>query len=319
MSDLRIRANKAVEEIGKSLVALVGSQKTDGVILGLSGGLDSSVLAALAVRALGSECVSVVYLHDRDSDQTIAGNARLVASALKLDLETFDITEEMAKGGTYKPAFIQLLRISPLVARLSTRIYRTVCGESPFKSTLRVGRGEVLSPWYKRLLFDLTMRHVDSGFSQRHCFRRSVLERLAKQRNLTLVGAANRSECEVGWFVKDGVDDLPFQPMTGLFKTQVRQLAEMLALPGPVRTQAPSPDMAKGVTDEFGIGHQYRDVDIVIDAIDRAAPEAEIIELGIAKEEIADIRDLMALSDWKRTSPHQEPPVSGRFGSEMRY
>ena len=78
------------------------------------------------------------------------------------------------------------------------------------------------------------------------------MERLAKERNLSLIGAANLSECEVGWFVKDGIDDLPVQPMAGLYKTQVRQLAKTLDLPEPVRTQLPSPDMAKGVTDEFG-------------------------------------------------------------------
>ena len=99
MSDLIINADQAIQEISKYLAEIVDRDHSDGVILGLSGGLDLSVLSALAVRALGSEAVSVVYLYDRDSDPVIANNARLMADFLGLKLEVMDITEEMAKTG----------------------------------------------------------------------------------------------------------------------------------------------------------------------------------------------------------------------------
>lgn len=225
MSDLRIDTDQAIDDISKYLVGIVNRDHSDRLILGLSGGLDSSVLAALAVRALGSEAVSVVYLYDRDSDSDIASNARLVADSLGLKLEVMDITEDMSKLGIYAPIFMKLLRLSTIVARVSSGTYKVICGETPFRSTLRVGGGEALTPWYKRLMFNLTRHHVDNGFTHRHVFRRAIVERLAEERNLSLIGTANLSECEVGWFVKDGIDDLPVQPMTGLFKTQVRQLA----------------------------------------------------------------------------------------------
>ncbi len=318
MPDLKIDADKAIEEISRYLVAKVAHDRTKGVILGLSGGLDSAVLAALAVRALGARAVSVVYLFDLDSDAQIANHARLMAEHLGLTLEVVDITEDMARLGVYAPLFLKLLRLSRMVARFSAGTYKLICGESPFRSTLRVGKGETLRPWYKRLMFNLTMRHVDHGFTRRHVFRRIMLERMARDRNLTLIGAANRSECEVGWFVKDGIDDLPVQPMTGLLKTQVRQLAEALDPPEPVRTQMPSPDMAKGVTDEFGIDHTYQVVDMVIDGIDQGLSDAAIAGTGISRQDIADIRALMHLSSWKRQSQHEPPPVSGRFGSGLR-
>lgn len=318
MLDLTIDAEAAIEAICRDIATRVEHEGTDGVVFGLSGGLDSSVLAALAVKALGPERVKVVYLFDRDSDRTIAANATLMAKTLGLRLEVFDITEEMNRRGVYRPLFIRLLRLSRLVAKISSGSYRIICGESPFKSTLRVGGGETLRPWYKRVMFGLSMHHVDVGFAERHKHRRDVLENLARDRNLTLIGAANMSEFELGWFVKDGIDDLPVQPMTGLYKTQVRQLAEVLNLPEPVRSQLPSPDMANGVTDEFGIDHEYRDVDIVIDGFDRGMSDDEIAALGIRKAEIEDIRDLMALSHWKRQSPHETPPVSGRYASPLR-
>jgi NAD+ synthase len=315
---LEIETAKAKDAICDAISQRVVSKGASGAILGLSGGLDSSVLAALAVAALGPEKVIVIYLFDHDSDTSIAENASLMAKHLGLELEVLDISGEMKKRGVYKPLFIKLLRISSLVAKLSAAGYRLICGETPFKSTLRVGRGEILRPWYKRLLFNMTMRHVDYGFAQRHTFRRTLLERLAAERNLVPVGAANMSECEVGWFVKDGIDDLPFQPMTGLYKTQVRQLAKELGLPSPVYTQLPSPDMAKGVTDEFGIGHDYQDVDVVIDGLDEGLSVEDIAAFGVSEKDIADIRDLMSLSDWKRQSPHDPPPVSGKLRGGIR-
>lgn len=318
MLDLRVNAPQAVEKISLYLKKIIERDNSRGVILGLSGGLDSCVLTALAVHALGPESVTVVYLFDRDSDPKIAQHARLMAKSLGLKLEETDISEDMAKRGVYASTFTKLLRLSDVVARLSAASYRLICGETPFKSTLRVGGGETLRPWYKRLMFNMTMRHLDVGFIQRHVFRRKILESIATERSLSPIGAANRSECEVGWFVKGGIDDLPVQPLTGLLKTQVRQLAEELGLPEPIRSQLPSPDMARGVTDEFGIGHEYSVVDIVIDALDRNFTVKQITELGIPQNVALDICDLMRLSEWKRMSPHEKPPVDGKYGSPLR-
>ncbi|PRY81515.1 asparagine synthase-related protein [Marivita geojedonensis] len=149
MRPLEIDADRAIEAICNAISEKVTRDMSEGVILGLSGGLDSSVLAALAVKALGAGKVTVVYLFDRDSDAGIGRNARLMAQHLGLELEILDISEEMKNSQVYKPLFIKLLRLSPLIAKLSAGSYRVICGESPFKSTLRVGRGEHLSPCTK--------------------------------------------------------------------------------------------------------------------------------------------------------------------------
>ncbi|RBI84314.1 NAD(+) synthase [Rhodosalinus halophilus] len=315
---LRIDTERAIAGIGDWLTAQRARQGSGGILLGLSGGLDSCVLAALAVRALGPDAVFAVYLSDRDSDPRIARHARDVAAGLGISLEIADITRAMQARRVYAPLFLKLLRLSSLVAPASTWFYRTICRENPFKSALRAGGGERLRPWYKRLIFDFSMRHVDESFQHRHIHRRALLEQMARERGLTLVGAANLSECRVGWFVKDGIDDLPLMPMAELYKTQVRDLAEALELPESVRAQRPSPDMARGVTDEFGIGHDYAVIDLVADALDRGDGPEQIAALGVARDEAEDIRDLMTLSEWKRQSPHEPAPVSGRFGSPLR-
>jgi NAD+ synthase len=289
-----------------------------GLLLGLSGGIDSSVLAALAVAAVGSSSVHAAYLYDRDSEETVRSNAMLIARHLGLQLSVSDISDEMRNHKIYKPLIMRVLVLSGTLNRAIQRSYTLICGETPFKSTLRVGSGEALQPWYKRFLFNMSERHVDRSYCERHAYRRILLEREAGEKHLTLIGAANRSEIEVGWFVKDGIDDLRIQPLAGLFKTQVRQMAETLELPGEVCRQKPSPDMTKGISDEFGFGHSYEVVDIVIDCLDRGLSDAEIIAKGIDKGELDEIRELRRLSSWKRLSAHEPPPVDGKFGSPIR-
>ncbi|MGR5133918.1 NAD(+) synthase [Vibrio alfacsensis] len=167
-------------------------------------------------------------------------------------------------------------------------------------------------------MFNHTIRHIDRGFSERHIYRRLVLTHRAQNENLTLIGAANLSEFEVGWFVKDGIDDLPIQPMTGLYKTQVWQLASYLNLPHEIQQQPPSPDMMFGITDEFGIGHSYRRLDSILDLIDQKKTDDEIFSLGVAESELRDIRELMLFSKWKRASEHEAPPVVGKIGGNVR-
>ena len=183
MPDLEIDAEQAIDALCQDIARHVELEGTEGAVLGLSGGLDSSVLAALAVKALGSDRVTLIYLFDRDSDRAIAANAELMAEHLDVPLEGgWTYPSEMRIRGVYKPLFIKLLRFSTIVAKVSSGSYRLICGETPFKTTLRVGLfGEVLRPWYKRLLFGMTMHHVDVGFSQRHKFRRAILERIAKR------------------------------------------------------------------------------------------------------------------------------------------
>lgn len=133
-----------------------------------------------------------------------------------------------------------------------------------------------------------------------------------------MIGAANLSELEVGWFVKGGIDDLPVQSMTGLYKTQVWQLADFLQLPDEIQSQLPSPDMIHGITDEFGIGHKYRKLDLILDLIRLKKTDDQIIDYGITKSELTDVRELMELSGWKRASDHIVPPVLGVAGGNVR-
>ncbi len=316
--NLTIDAPLAVQLIGSYLKNLVESQKSNGLLLGLSGGIDSSVLVTIAVKAVGKEYVHASFLFDRDSEKSSEKKARIMAQWLGIKLETADISPAMKKKKVYAPLIMKLVPYSSLFNRLIQHSYRFVNGEVPFKTSLKVGSRALERSWIKHLMYDFSIRHIDRGFSERHRYRRKVLEEKAKEENLTLIGAANRSEFSVGWFVKDGIDDLPIQPMTGLYKTQVWQLASYLGLPDEIQAQLASPDMMFGITDEFGIGHNYRQLDIILDMMEQKKTDEEIINYGISKRDIDDVRELTKFSEWKRESVHEEPPVQGGVGGNVR-
>ncbi|RTR33409.1 NAD(+) synthase [Shewanella atlantica] len=316
--NLTIDAQLTVQLIKAYLQELVKTQQSDGILLGLSGGIDSSVLLSIAVRAVGKDRVHASFLYDRDSEKESEKKALIMANWLDIGLDIFDISPAMKKKNIYDPLIMKLIPYSPLFNRLIQHSYRFINGEVPFKTSLKIGSNVGNGSWIKSLMYNFTIRHIDRGFAERHIYRRELLNTKATQENLILIGAANRSEFEVGWFVKDGVDDLPIQPMTGLYKTQVWQLASYLKLPDEIQNQLASPDMMFGITDEFGIGHNYRKLDVILDMMEREKTDEEMVNHGICKADIEDVRELMLYSEWKRNSLHETPPVQGGVNGNVR-
>ena len=152
----------------------------------------------------------------------------------------------------------------------------------------------------------------------RHIYRRKVLEGQAASNGWLLIGAANRTEWQVGWFVKDGIDDLSIQPIKGLYKTQVRQLAKHLQLPTGVIAQSPTPDMIKGITDEFALDMRYQKIDLALDHLDGDLTREEIAEAGCSEDEIQRVHEMNRLSSWKRGKRPMDPPVDGSSRGGLR-
>jgi NAD+ synthase len=298
-SPLRIDAKLEAENIQSHIRRLMEANSAECIIIGLSGGIDSAVLATLAVRAVGPGCVHPYYLYDRDSTKQSQARANLVAEWLGVELEFRDITPAMRKMKIYSPVVMKIIALSGSFNRyLNAKLNRLFYRAFPFIWTLRKGG---LSPGkVKGFFYDRTIGSVEAAFNTRHIYRRRFLEQESQKRNCLLLGAANRSELLVGWFVKGGIDDLPFSPMIGLYKTQVLQLAEYLNLPSEVQAQSPSPDMIKGVTDESAFGISYHTLDVILDCMDRRLSDQEILARGISKENLCLVRTMNKLSEWKR-------------------
>jgi NAD+ synthase len=318
LSSLEINEKKTVEILISYLKELQKSRSSSGILLGLSGGIDSAVLATLGALAIDKKNVHVSCLYDRDSGKESVDNANLMADWLGLKLDVQDITPAMEEKGVYAHSSVRVSALSAVFNRFFTRLYCLLFQESPFMSSLREGCNKFDHHTFRKQVYNLTVRHVIAGVEARHIYRRIILEEKARSMNLTLLGAANRTESMTGWFVKGGIDDLSVQPLIGLYKTQIRQLARYLGLPERIQTQPPSPDMIKGITDEFGIRMNYDRLDLVLDYLDRGLAEDEIIAKGITEKELYHVRELNRLSAWKRGTYHFIPPVDGGPGGGIR-
>jgi NAD+ synthase len=288
---LIIDAKAECEKIEDYIRQFFNSSGAGGILIGLSGGVDSAVLAALAARAIGKDKVFAYYLYDRDSSKQSKANAELIAGQLGIKLESEDITEVMRQMKIYSPAAMKLVSLSGAVNSLLNRIMPR---GKWFIYTLQKDK-------YKNsLLYQATVGAIETAFYARHVYRRQFLEKKAKQGNFLLIGAANRSELLTGWFVKGGIDDLSFSPLTALYKTQVFQLAEYLNIPQQICSQRPSPDMMKGITDEAGLGIRYDILDIILYGIDNGLSDEQIISEGISIKDLRLVKTLHRLSQWKR-------------------
>ena len=313
---LRVDEERAVGQLESYIQHVTFSHGARGVLIGLSGGVDSALLATVIVRALGPEAVHALFLGDRDSDKDSMHKARLVADWLGLKLESQDISDEMRRRGVYASPIMRMISVSGLANRVMCRLYRLMYRETCFMSTLREGWARPQTAGKR--LYDLTVGRVETAFNARHMYRREVIENRARTDNLLPLGAANRTEFLTGWFVKGGIDDLPLQPLIGLYKTQVRQLASYLGLPDEVTRQRPSPDMMRGLTDEDAIGLSYGTLDVILDGVESGLPDERLLVSGPTRRQIALVREVNRLSGWKRGTIHAGFPVDGAAGGDLR-
>ncbi len=290
----------------------VADYHRDGVCIGISGGLDSAVAVTLARRAMDDP--SKIYglnLFDRDSQPRFRQYARQLAEKLGINFETQDISSPAQALGAYRRPimrFVTFSRMNRFVLTLYQRVCSFVVGENFYFMNVGERRSD------KRLrrkivgVFPWILGSIFGSFEVRHTLRKEILEDYATQRNLLLIGAANRTEAFIGWFVPNGVDDLPIEPIMGLYKSQVFQLARFLDIPREILEESPTPDMVKGLADEDIIGYPYEKLDKVAYMIEHGLSKDIALDNGITPKEFKSIEMLNRLTYRKRESQHEFPP-----------
>jgi len=298
---LALRAEQAIERIAEYIRDLRAQSETQWVVVGLSGGIDSALLAALAVRALGKDAVRSLYLPDRHSDRAYARSARAVADALGITLQTINIEPFLRNRGIYSSWFLRFASVSARLNRVVLQCQRRARGE---KSVLLPGRHA-----------DRKRARAGRGglahLGERHKQRRVLLEQKAQSERSQLIGAGNRTESLIGFFLPGGADDLPIQPLTGLYKTQVRQLARYLALPERLLAQPPSPDLVRGITDELMIGLPYAKVDLALDHLEGGVTAEQLAAAGVSPDDVRQVGAMNSAALGKHTAEMEPPPVDG--------
>jgi len=279
----------------------------DGVILGLSGGLDSAVVAALCKRAVCRERTLALMMPERDSGEEHIKDALNLSKELGIETRYIDLTPPLDALGIYR--WVPLSRV-PLTGRLrgyllgkAYRYYERKTGETPFSAGVAGLRGKEHRGF---------MSKRTAYYRSKHRMRMVLLYLHGELENRLVVGAANRTEVEIGYFVKHGCDDaVDVQPLLNLYKTQVRELAHYLGIPQKIIEKPPSPDVLPGIVDEEAIGIPYEQLDLVLLGLEQGWRIPEVAEaLGIPEKDVQVVKGLNEKSEHMRKIYSPEPPVS---------
>ena len=261
-------------EVSKKLETFIQKKVSElarnGIIIGLSGGLDSAVVAYLCVRAVGHKKVLAVVMPEKETAPRTIIDAKMLSLLLNIPLRTVNITPYLKKFGIYKllPGKYLPRFLKKKIVKKFYQVYGREAGESVFASSLDGLKGKKHTKWLAR---------SNAYYRIKHRIRMVVLYLMAELENRLVAGAANKTEFLIGFFVKHGGDDASdIMPIMSLYKTQVRQLAHSLGVPEEIIQKEPSPDIIPGITDEFALDVSYEELDLILLGLDKHLTHQEI-------------------------------------------
>ncbi len=310
---LAIDCAKVADEIADAIRAQVmGTLKRRGAVLGLSGGIDSSVVAALCARALGKERVLGIFMPERDSSDDALRLGRMLAETLGIESVLEDIGPAVRAAGCYTRQQEAIRTVFPEYGEgYKCKITLPSILESDrlnvFQLTIESPSGEQKSsrmplPAYLKLV-------AATNFKQR--IRKTMEYFHADARNYAVAGTPNRLEYDQGFFVKQGDGAADFKPIAHLYKTQVYALAEYLGVPAEIRARPPTTDtysMAQ-TQEEFFFALPYDRMDICLYAHNHDIPAADVaVAVDLTPEQVGRVfKDIEAKR--RATKYLHTPPV----------
>lgn len=265
---LAIDCERVAYSIESAIRHLVREQfRRRGAVIGISGGIDSSVVAALCARALGADRVLGLFTPECDSDDETLRLSRLLADSLGIESELEEITGMLRAAGCYRRRDEAIRQAIPDFD--STWRAKIVMPGILQSNRLPVFSVVALSPDGKEVKRRLSMSSylgvvAATNFKQR--MRKMVEYYHAECRNFVVVGTPNRLEYDQGFFVKGGDGLADIKPIAHLYKSQVYALAEFLDVPEEIRGRPPTTDtysLPQG-QDEFYFSLPYRQLDLCL-------------------------------------------------------
>jgi NAD+ synthase len=241
-------ASRIVDSISTWLRDRVRAAAAQGLVFGLSGGIDSAVVAGLSQLAMADRCVGVLMpCHSNPQDEE---DARLVArrfgiSVIRAPLEApYDVLTSLVDNA-----------------------FEVVPGLRPHATD------------------DLRARVPRANVKPR--LRMTTLYLVANRLNYLVAGTGNRSEIAIGYYTKYGDGGVDLLPLGGLLKRQVRDLGRELDVPASIIDKAPSAGLWLGQTDEAEMGFTYAELEAFLEKGPAAVAEktAQRIQHLIAASE----------------------------------
>ncbi len=291
-----------------------------GLVIAISGGIDSSVSAALSVKALGPKKVFGLLLPETDSSSKSLTRGKLLAEHLGIDYSIEDIAPTLEAIGCYRWRDDAIKKTFPDYGEdWKSKIAIAGGTEGKFNHFKLIVADPEGVQFEKRLALKEYLQIVAAtNFKQR--IRKTLDFFHADRLNYAVVGTPNRMEYDQGFFVKNGDGSADLKPIAHLYKTQVYMLASYLELPEEICNATPTTDtysLPQG-QDEFYYALPYKEMDIALWYLNNKKPAtrlAEVLSLTVQQAELiyADIENKR-----RTTGPLHWPamviePVSGPY------
>jgi len=305
------------EQASDAIVAAIRAQVTRrlrkrGVVLGLSGGIDSSVTAALCVRALGPKRVFAVFMPEKDSESESLTLGRMVADHLGIESVVEDIGPALDAAGCYRRRDEFIRRVVPeFGAGWGCKVVLpNVLENEGYNLSRLVVEAPDGTRTEHRMPLDVYLGIV-AATNMKQRTRKQIEYYHADRLNYAVAGTPNRLEYDQGFFVKNGDGAADFKPIAHLYKTQVYQMAEALGIPADIRSRPPTTDtwsLAQS-QEEFYFSLPYDRMDLCLYGLNHGVAAAEVAAAtNLTADQVERIwRDIDAKR--KATRYLHEPPL----------
>lgn len=289
---LAIDPESVTEQIVSTLRAqLRGNLRKRGLVLGLSGGIDSSVCVALAARAVGKDNVVALFMPENDSDPESLHLGRLVAETFGVKSEVEDIGPTLQAMGCYsrRDAFIRELVPDYTPAWASKIVITNALEGEGYNISYLV----VQDPEGKQTRLRMSpsvYRGIVAATNMKQRTRKQIEYFHADRLNYAVIGTPNRLEYDQGFFVKNGDGAADVKPIAHLYKTQVYQLAAYLGVPDEICRRPPTTDTysLQQTQEEFYFSLPYDRMDLCLYGLNqRLDPEAVATAAGLTADQLS--------------------------------
>lgn len=265
-----------------------------GVVVGVSGGIDSAVCVTLAARAFGTDRVLAILMPEKEGSDDAMGRAERLCRKIGVSFLVEPIGQSLEAIGCYRRRDAAIRKVLPAYG---AGWRHKIVTQRALEGRLPVFHLVVESPQGVRS--ELRMPHelylevvAATNFKQR--IRKMIECYHAERLNYAVMGTPNRLEYELGFFVRGGDGLADIKPIAHLYKTQVYEMAAHIGVTEEIRAQTPSTDTYSlpQTQEEFYYALPYPQADVLLDAMNRGVSDAGVApSLGLDEATVARLRN----------------------------